>query len=327
MTSRLAAALRGRGHDVEVTQPDLLVTEVCRGRLVVHPFDDQPLPDAVVLTMSSDHVPAVRSAAELERVGVPVANRPAAVLVAADKVLTAAALAAAGVAAPRTIGVTTIESALTHGARLGYPLVLKAADGSEGNQVRHVVAAADLPAAVRGLRASMGQDVSNRSPLLVQEVMGSSLGHDRRIFVVNGVAQAAMDRVAREGEWRSNLSQGARPVPSVATECEAALAVRAAKALGLDFTTVDIMWGADGPVVIEANAYGDVLDVAMTSGMDLIGSIADLAEMKAGARRMEPVIPVPLADSERAEITTFCVGRLRAKARQLNATDGVGHGV
>jgi len=319
MTSRLATELRRRGHDVDVTHPDLLVTEVRRGRVVVHPFDGQPVPELVVLTMSSDHVPAVHSAAELERVGVPVANRPAAVLVAADKVQTAATLAASGVAVPRTIGVTTVESALTHAVRLGYPLILKAADGAEGNQVRYVVAESELPAAVRELRACMGQDADNRSPLLIQEVMRRSLGHDRRVVVVGGVVQAAMDRVAQDGEWRSNLSQGARPFPAVATEAETVMAVGAANALGLDFTTIDLMWSDDGPAVIEANAFGDVLDVAMTSTVDLIGSLADLAEMKVGARQVEPVVPQLLAEAEHARITSFCLDRLDAKARELNA--------
>lgn len=319
MTSRLAETLRRRGHDTEVTHPDLLVTDVRQGRVRVLPFDGHPLPDAVVLTMSSDHVPAVHSTAVLERMGVPVVNRPDAVLAAADKVQTAAMLGAAGVAVPRTVGVTTVGSALTHAARIGYPLVLKAADGAEGNQVRYVGCVSELAAAVHGLRASMGQEVSHRSPLLVQELMRCSLGHDRRVFVVGGVAQAAMDRVARAGEWRSNLSQGARPVAAVATDAEAAMAVAAAAALGLDFTTVDIMWGDDGPMVIEVNAYGDVLDVAMTSGMDLVGSIADVAEMKAGVRPVEPVIPRPLSAAERAQLTAFCTDRLEAKARELEA--------
>lgn len=319
MTSRLAVELRRRGHDIEVTHPDLLVTDVCRGRVDVLPFSGRPLPHALVLTVSSDHVPAVHSTAVLERMGVPVLNRPDAVLAAADKVETASTLGAVGVAVPRTIGVTTVESALMHAARIGYPLVLKAADGAEGNQVRYVAAESELPAAVHALRASMGQDVSHRSPLLVQQLMRCSLGHDRRVFVAGGLVQAAMDRVARAGEWRSNLSQGARPVPAVASEEEAAMAVTAAKVLRLDFTTVDIMWGDDGPVVIEVNAYGDVLDVAMTSGMDLIGSIADVAEMKAGARPVEPVTAQPLTESQHAATTQFCTDRLEAKAREIQA--------
>jgi ribosomal protein S6--L-glutamate ligase len=323
MTSRIRAELTRRGHDAEVVHPDRLVTEVVRGRVVVHPFGQGRLPDAVVLTMSSDHMPAVHSAAQLELAGVPVVNRPSAVLLAADKIQTAVALVASGVPVPRAVSITTIDAALEHAPRVGYPLVLKAADGAEGNQVRYVANATELPAAVAALRASMGQHVWVRTPLILQEVMCRPLGRDRRVFVVNGVVQAAMDRVARVGEWRSNLSQGASPVRAVATEHEANIAVRAALALGLDFTTIDMMRSDDGAVVIEANSYGDILDVSMTSGMDLIGSLADLAEMTAGAPSLGPVEPRPLTLASHQEITIFCLARLRTKATELGLPENV----
>lgn len=323
MTTRLQAELTRRGHAAEVVHPDRLVTEVGHGGAVVHPFGHERLPDAVVLTMSSDHVPSVRSAAQLERAGVPVFNRPCAVLSAADKFTTAVALEASGVPVPHAVSVTTIESALEHAPRIGYPIVVKAADGAEGELVRYVPDETELPAQIRALRAGLGQDVSVRTPLVLQEVVRRSLGRDRRMFVVHGVVQAAMDRVARVGEWRSNLSQGASPRRAVATEHEATIAVQAARALGLDFTTVDIMWGDDGPVVIEANPYGDILDMGMTSGLDLIGSLADLAEMKAGARSVGPVEPRPLTEAGHQEITEFCVTRLRNKAKELGLPDDV----
>jgi hypothetical protein len=63
--------------------------------------------------------------------------------------------------------------------------------------------------------------------------------------------------------------------------------------------------------------------VAMTSGLDLIGSLADLAEMAAGARSRGPVRPEILTASAHRDITVFCVARLRAKARELGLRDPV----
>lgn len=321
MTGRLRAELSRRGHRVEVIHPDLVVTEVGPRGAVVHPFVDAPMPDAVILTMSTDHTPAVASVAQLEVAGVPVVNRSASVLTAADKFATAVCLSRAGVAVPHAASITTIESAVEWATVVGYPLVAKAADGAEGNNVAYVSDAKQLPAAMRRLRAGLGQEVTARTPLILQEALQASLGRDRRIFVVNGVAQAAMDRLARAGEWRSNLSQGARPLGATATAEEADLAERAATALGLDFTTVDVMTGDDGPVVIEANSYGDVLDVVMMSGLDLIGSMADLAEMRAGARAPGRIEPRPLPQADLDEVTRFCVKRLRDKARELGLDD------
>lgn len=317
MTGRLHRTLLKRGHACRLVHPDELVTSVSDGVISVFPRADGSTPDAVVLTVSTDHVPAVHSAAQLERTGVPVLNRPAAVLQASDKVQTALALASAGVPVPRMVSVATVDAALEHAGLIGYPLVLKAADGAEGNQVRLVPDAARLPNVLRELPTSMGQEASHRSPLVLQELLSRSLGRDRRLFVVGGVVQAAMDRTARVGEWRSNLSQGATPEPAVATAREIDIAERAARALRLDFTTVDLMDGDKGPVVIEANPYGDILDVGMTAGVDLVGSVADLVEMTAGARPIQRIRPRPLTRSAHERLTEFCLHRLRTKMREL----------
>jgi ribosomal protein S6--L-glutamate ligase len=175
----------------------------------------------------------------------------------------------------------------------------------------------ELSHTFQALRAAMGQPAGSRVPLVLQELLSDTLGHDRRLFVVGGAAQAAMDRVARPGEWRSNLSQGAEPLPAAATAVEIDIAERAARALGLDFSTVDLMAGSTGPVVIEANAHGDVLDVAMTSGLDLIGAMADLVEMRAGAIPYERVAARPLSTTAHRKLTDFCLRRLRRKREQL----------
>lgn len=315
MTSRLHRRLLERGHASELIHPDRLVTETGPGGVVVHPIG--PRPDVVVLTTSTDHVAALQSAAHLERTGIPVLNRPAAILLAADKARTAVTLAQAGVPVPRTTCVASIDAALEHAEHLGYPLVLKAADGAEGNQVRQVHDVAELSHTFKELRASMGQPAGSRVPLVLQELLSRAFGHDRRLFVVDGVVQAAMGRAARPGEWRSNLSQGAEPLPAAATPTEIDIAERAAGALGLQLSTVDLMLGPTGPVVIEANAYGDVLDVGMTSGLDLVGAMADLVEMQAGARSPERVTARPLSTPAHRALTDVCLRRLRRKREEL----------
>lgn len=316
MTSRLHRRLLDRGHVCELIHPDRLVTETSTRGVVVHPIGGTR-PDVVVLTTSTDHVAALHSAAHLESIGIPVLNRPAAILLAADKAQTAVTLARAGVPVPRTTCVASIDAALEHAEHLGYPLVLKAADGAEGNQVRRVQDAVELSQTFEELRASMGQPAGSRVPLVLQELLSRALGHDRRLFVVGAAVQATMGRAARPGEWRSNLSQGAEPLPALATPEEIDVAERAARALGLDLSTVDLMAGPAGPLVMEANAYGDILDVGMTSGLDLVGAMADLVEMRAGARPSETVVARPLPASAHRALTEFCLRRLRRKREEL----------
>ncbi|HEU5486326.1 MAG TPA: RimK family alpha-L-glutamate ligase [Microlunatus sp.] len=315
MTSRLHEEMRDRGHRSLLVHPDRVVTHVADGAVTVLP--EVGSLDAVVLTTSTDQVTALHSAAQLQHVGIPVLNSPTATLRAADKIMTTVELARAGIPVPRTVSVGSLDTAMAGADLIGYPLVLKAADGAEGNQTRQVPSAEHLPEVFRELRASMGQRSSSRTPLLLQEQLQRALGRDRRLFVVGGRVQAAMDRVARPGEWRSNLSQGATPLPAEATTEEIDIAERTAVALGLDFTTVDLMAGDRGPVVIEANAFGDVLDVAMTSGLDLIGSLADLVEVRAGARPVGRISPKHLHRGAHAALSAMCRRRLADKRAEL----------
>ena len=78
-------------------------------------------------------------------------------------------------------------------------------------------------------------------------------GHDIRAFVVGTRVAASIRRIAQPGEWRTNIHRGAEPDPCELDDATAALAVRAAQAIGLDYTGVDILEGPDGPMVIEVN--------------------------------------------------------------------------
>ncbi len=144
-------------------------------------------------------------------------------------------------------------------------MVLKAADGAEGDQVRRAHGETELSATFRELRSSMGHPPGSRVPLVLQELLQPGLGRDRRLQV----------------------------------------------------TTIDLMAGANGPVV-EANPHGDVLDVAMTSGLDLIGAMADLVEMRAGLRPLDRVVARPLGAAALATLTAFCRRRLEVRRRVLS---------
>lgn len=321
MVVRLVDELEKRKNDVAVVAPDLVTTEISGGETVVHPFGARDLPDVVVTGVSTDHLVSLRGIEALEASGVSVVNSPAAVLRSADKFITARSLVLAGIATPSTVVVSSDDAVRREAERFGYPVVLKAADGCEGNQVVLLREPADVEPATAGVRASLGMAPTVRSPLLVQELIVESMGRDRRMFVVDGTVVATMDRYARPSEWRSNLSQAARPVHAEATAEQSAIAVAAVGAVGLDFGTVDMMFGRQGPVVIEINPFGDVLDVAMTSGVDVIGSVADLIEIRARRSTGRSIGVRRLPDAELRALTTFCLDRWKRKVEELGAQD------
>lgn len=183
--------------------------------------------------------------------GVRVINGADATAAAASKLVTALLLGAAGVAQPQTAELAVGEAnaasrAASVAAVGGFPLVLKAAHGSQGTGVA-LVESADRLAEVVGL-------LRTDTPYLLQEFVAAAAGSDVRVWVVGGRALAAMRRTAVAG-FRANVHQGGSIASVDLTPQLVDVAVRAAAALGLDVAGVDLLQRKDGTfVVCEVNA-------------------------------------------------------------------------
>jgi len=116
---------------------------------------------------------------------------------------------------------------------------------------------------------------------LVQRFHASGSGQhaDIRVYVVDGRVVGAMRRTAPDGEWRSNVALGGE-VADVTADLSDAIrrhAVRATDALGLDCAGVDVVRGADGPVVIEVNptaGFKGLFEATGTSAAPFIAAAA-----------------------------------------------------
>lgn len=315
---RLCAKLHGRGHAVRVVPGDDLYVDLSDSGCVVAPYQVLLRPDVLVSASTTDCVTALDAVRVLAASGLPVVNSPDAVEKSANKFRTALALQAAGVRHPRTVQVCTALAARVAGHKLGYPVVLKAPDGAEGNAVFLVEHERDMHGEVARLRAVCGQDATGWTPLLVQELMSESIGHDKRVFVVGGTAVAAMERAAQPGEWRSNLSQGAHPNPATLRTEEARIATQAVQALGLDFAVVDIMPLHGRPAVLEVNSFGDLVDIIAMSGVDAVGVLCSFIESKAAGTWYSPADGIPMLESSEWRIESqFAWARIARKAAEL----------
>ena len=141
---------------------------------------------------------------ELERLvagGVDVRNPPAALVVAHDKLLTARALRLAGLPHPHT----TLVSAALPAAIPELPVVLKPRFGSWGRDVERCTTADELDAALVRLQR---KPWFREHGALAQELV-EPRGWDLRLVVAGGRVIGAACRVARSGEWRTNVALGA----------------------------------------------------------------------------------------------------------------------
>ena len=223
---------------------------------------------------------------ELERLtaaGVEVLNRPSTLVAAHDKLLTARALRLAGLPHPHTWLIA--EGMPTPAPEL--PLVLKPRFGSWGRDVVLCRTAEDLGAALE--RASF-RGWFREHGALAQELV-PPLGWDLRVVVAGGRVVGAARRVAAAGEWRTNVSLGARSEPVAAPPLARTLALAAAAAIRGDLVGVDLLPTHNGYVISELNGAVDFRPAYALTGEDVYAeAVLELLRV-ARSRRATALVP------------------------------------
>ena len=109
---------------------------------------------------------------------------------------------------------------------------------------------------------------------LMQEFIALSKGRDIRINVVGDKAVASMLRENKD-DFRSNISSGGNGTNYEPSQEYIDLAIKAAKALGLSFAGVDVMFGEDGPIICEVNSNPQFASTLKATGINLADSISE----------------------------------------------------
>src|SRR6185369_10144709 len=92
-------------------------------------------------------------------------------------------------------------------------------------------------------------------------------------------------RVAKPGEFRSNLHRGGKG-DSVALERQyRSVAIRATKAMGLEVAGVDMLEGKNGPKILEINSSPGLEGIERASGKDVASAIIAHAERHLARRK------------------------------------------
>ena len=213
-------------------------------------------------------------AERLEDNNIKLFNSKEAVLLCDNKILMYQALAKKGVKIPKTFIAPKTFEGLNYSDRsfikevtkeIGYPMVIKEAYGSFGEQVY---------LANDEKEANEIIDRIGYKDFLMQEYIAASKGRDIRINVVGDKAIVSMLR-ENKNDFRSNISNGGtgtlfNPEPSYID-----LAIKAVKALELDFAGVDVMFGKDGPIICEVNSNPQFASTLKATGVNLADYIAD----------------------------------------------------
>lgn len=216
---------------------------------------------------------------QFEMQGLWTASSSIAIVRARDKLRSAQILTKNGVDTPRTFvsrNTTDIDALLD---QIGLPVIIKLASGTHGNGV---VLAETRKAAKSALQAFYlyNEDGTN---ILIQEYIEESAGTDIRAFVVGSRVVASMQRRSLDDDFRSNLHKGGEGTKIKLTDEEKKIAVKAARAMGLQIAGVDLMRSKRGPLVLEVNASPG-FGIEKITGRNVASKIIDYIDHNAARK-------------------------------------------
>lgn len=189
-----------------------------------------------------------------------------------DKLRSLQILARAGLGLPKTVFTNyskNVKEIIREAG--GAPVVVKLLEGTQGLGV--VLAETDT-AAESVIEAFNGLKVR----VIVQEFVKEAKGADIRAFVVDGVVVGAMKRLAKKGEFRSNLHRGGTAEIYELSEDEENAALKAARVLGLGICGVDMLQSASGPLILEVNSSPGLEGIEKATGKNIAKSIIRFVE-------------------------------------------------
>lgn len=270
-TQRLVAAAMQRGHQAKVLntlrfaidlsgpEPDLQY----RGR----PLSDY---DAIIPRIGASityfGTAVVR---QFEQMDVYTPNTAAGITNARDKLRATQILSRHQIGMPATAFVRNRADVRPAIERVGgAPVVIKLLEGTQGIGVI-------LAPEVKVAEAIIETLHSTNQNVLIQHFVSESKGRDIRALVVGDRVVAAMRRTAKGDEFRSNVHRGGTVEPVELPAEYEQTAVRSAQIMGLKVAGVDMLEGAEGPLVMEVNSSPGLQGIEAATNLDVAGAIID----------------------------------------------------
>jgi ribosomal protein S6--L-glutamate ligase len=216
---------------------------------------------------------------QFEKMGVFTVTRAESILKARNKLRTYQILAAEGIAVPKTLlpNYAQFDEELMR-ELFHEPLIVKLLESTHG---LGVIRCDSFHNAASTIEAFFRM----KHKIMVQEFIKESSGTDIRAFVVDGVIEASMKRIAPPGEFRSNLHRGATARVESLTEPEKFMVRKVSKLIDLEIAGIDILRSNKGPLLLEVNSSPGLEGIETVSGVDIAGSIIKYTERRVRKRK------------------------------------------
>ena len=208
---------------------------------------------------------------QLELLAIPLVNGYDSIAISRDKFSCLQVLASHGIRVPRSVVVTDCRNLVRLIRDLnGPPVIVKLLRGRQGTGVTLAESHQAVEFVLNNL-SGFGDSA------LLQEFIEESRGRDVRALVVGGEIKASMVRESRGVDFRSNIHLRGVGAGIDLSEEYRKVAVKSAKALGLDVAGVDMLESRDGPMVLEVNYSPGFRELEKVARIDIAGTILNYA--------------------------------------------------
>ena len=210
----------------------------------------------------------------LEKTGITMVNSREVVEISSDKYRTYVKLQDFGLTQPRTALIPNKDGwkQAFESIDLKYPCIMKTLEGSKGIGVLFIESERQMESIVQ-LLYNENPDID----LLLQEYIKTD--GDIRVIILGGKIIASMKRDVIEGDFRSNVSQGAKVKEYKMTELEIEESLKASKAIDGSWTAVDFIPSKnpekEPPYILEVNHSPGTKGIEEASGKNIVKTVIE----------------------------------------------------
>ena len=276
---RVTDEAKKSGHEVYVVKVEGAIVSYDNGYKIFNADDE------VGFVIDNDTVAIVRGSvrlkksyldllSQLEKIGVCMVNSRETVEISADKYRTYLKLQDYGLTQPKTVlipNADTLQESL-ESLDSKFPIIMKTLEGSKGVGVLFIESERQIESLVQ-LLYNQNEDVD----LLIQEYIKTD--GDIRVIVLGGKVIASMKRDVVEGDFRSNVSQGAKVKEYELTDLEVEQCLLAAKAIDGSWVAVDFIPSknpkTEPPYILEVNHSPGTEGIEKATGDNIVKKVID----------------------------------------------------
>ena len=289
-TKRIIKEAKSRGHKVKVLYSPYVGLEFGNGKKITYKGKalDPKNYDAIVVRPGFNLDPSINASIikQFQLAGFYVLNGYIGVFRAKNKIRTLQMLDHFGIPVPKTLVVRDPKLLAEASEEFKFPVIVKVIYGTHGRGVFIAESKRSLKPIVEYITEK------ENGPISLQEYIGEAKGCDLRVFVLGKKIVAAMERVAKSGEFRANFHKGGSVQIADLSKEEKQISIKAAQVMGLDIAGVDILRTNKGPKVIEVNSNPGIEGISKGSGVNVAVKVVNFIEHrvdKYGQKRKRPL--------------------------------------